>query len=155
MPSFAVFAIKSLTSYVQEVLLATVGQKIISDTQNRLFGHIVHQDVALFQSPDLRLAGVSFHLRYQCHAVPPCSSAFVGIGRDALSVIFLVGLIFYQDWLLASISLVAAPLSIYPLQRLSRRMRKVAGANPGGDGRAQHLAVADLPGHPGDQGLWA
>ncbi|MTJ80749.1 MAG: ABC transporter ATP-binding protein [Telmatospirillum sp.] len=122
---FAVFAIKSLASYLQEVLLATVGQHIISDTQNRLFHHIVHQDVSLFQE---RASGTLVsHFTYDINAMRSAvSQAFVGMGRDALSVVFLVGLTFYQDWLLASVSLVAAPLSIYPLQRLGRRMRGVA-----------------------------
>ncbi|PKU25576.1 ABC transporter ATP-binding protein [Telmatospirillum siberiense] len=121
----AVFALKSLASYCQEVLLATVGQRIISDMQNRLFHHIVHQDVALFQ---IRTSGsLVSHFTYDINAMRSAvSSAFVGIGRDALSVVFLVGLTFYQDWLLATVSLVAAPLSIYPLQRLGKRMRKVA-----------------------------
>ncbi|MDR3439446.1 ABC transporter transmembrane domain-containing protein [Telmatospirillum sp.] len=122
---FAVFAVKSLASYLQEILLATVGQHIISDTQNRLFHHIIHQDVSLFQT---RASGTLVsHFTYDINAMRSAvSSAFVGIGRDALSVIFLVGLTFYQDWLLATVSLVAAPLSIYPLQRLGKRMRRVA-----------------------------
>jgi subfamily B ATP-binding cassette protein MsbA len=121
----AVFALKSVASYVQEVLLVYVGQHIISDTQNRLFAHIVAQDVGLFQA---RASGTLVsHFTYDINAMRGAvSSAFVGLGRDALSVVFLVGLIFYQDWLLAIISLVAAPLSIYPIQRLSKRMRKVA-----------------------------
>lgn len=120
-----VFVLKSLASYLQEVLLASVGQHIISDMQNRLFHHIVHQDVALFQT---RTSGsLVSHFTYDINAMRAAvSSAFVGMGRDALSVIFLVGLTFYQDWLLATVSLVAAPLSIIPLQRLGKRMRKVA-----------------------------
>jgi subfamily B ATP-binding cassette protein MsbA len=121
----AVFAIKSLASYVQEVMLANVGQRIISDTQNRLFAHIIHQDVALFQA---RTSGsLVSHFTYDINAMRAAvSNAFVGVGRDALSVVFLVALVFYQDWLLASISLIAAPLSVYPIQRLGKRMRRVA-----------------------------
>jgi subfamily B ATP-binding cassette protein MsbA len=120
-----VFALKSLASYVQEVLLVYVGQHIISDTQNRLFSHIVGQDVGMFQA---RTSGALVsHFTYDINAMRGAvSGAFVGLGRDALSVVFLVGLIFYQDWLLACISLVAAPLSVYPIQRLGKRMRKVA-----------------------------
>ena len=122
---FAVFVLKSLAAYTQDVLLATVGQRIISDTQNRLFGHLVRLDVALFQSrPSGSLVS---HFTYDINAMRAAvSSAFVGLGRDTLSVVFLVGLVFYQDWLLASISLVAAPLSIYPIQRLGKRMRRLA-----------------------------
>ncbi|HIJ38454.1 MAG TPA: ATP-binding cassette domain-containing protein [Rhodospirillaceae bacterium] len=122
---FGVFAVKSLASYAQEVLLANVGQRIISDTQNRLFGHLLGLDVGLFQSRPT--GSLVSHFTYDINAMRTAvSSAVVGIGRDALSVIFLVALIFYQDWLLASISLVAAPLSVYPIQRLSKRMRRVA-----------------------------
>jgi len=43
-------------------------------------------------------------------------------------VIFLVAMAFYQDWQLATASLVVAPISIYPIQLLARKMRKVARA---------------------------
>ncbi len=56
------------------------------------------------------------------------SNTLVGIGRDTLSVIFLIGTAFYQAWKLATGSLVVAPISIYPIQLLARKMRKVARA---------------------------
>ena len=123
---FALFLIKSGASYVQEVLLAAVGQRIISDTQNRLFGHLLDQDVALFQGTSS--GHLVSHFTYDINAMRDAvSTAMVGIGRDALMVLFLIGLAFYQDWRLATVSLVVAPLSLYPIQRLSRLMRKVAG----------------------------
>ncbi|MGH2929793.1 MAG: ABC transporter ATP-binding protein, partial [Solirubrobacteraceae bacterium] len=122
---FGVFALKSAASYVQEVLMAYVGQHIVSDIQNRLFAHIVRDDVAIFQA---KASGTLVsHFTYDINAMRAAvSNAMVGIGRDALSVVFLIGVVVYQDWLLACVSLVVAPLSIYPLQRLSRRMRRVA-----------------------------
>jgi subfamily B ATP-binding cassette protein MsbA len=121
----AVFAVKSLASYAQEVLLAYVGQHIVSDTQIRLFGAVIAQDMAVFQSrPTGELVS---HFTFDINAMRAAvSSAFVGMGRDALSVIFLVGLMFYQDWLLACVSLLVAPVSIYPVARLGKRMRRVA-----------------------------
>jgi subfamily B ATP-binding cassette protein MsbA len=122
---FGLFLLKSIASYIQEVLLANVGQRIISDMQNRLFGHLIHQDVALFQS--ISSGSLVSHFTYDINAMRDAvSNALVGIGRDALSVIFLIGLAFYQDWVLASVSLVVAPLSIMPIQRLARKMRRVA-----------------------------
>ena len=122
---FALFLVKSIGSYLQEVLLAYVGQHIVSDTQNRLFGHLIHQDVALFQATSS--GHLVSHFTYDINAMRDAvSNALIGIGRDALSVIFLVGLAFYQDWLLATVSLVVAPLSILPIQRLAKRMRRVA-----------------------------
>jgi subfamily B ATP-binding cassette protein MsbA len=120
-----VFAVKSLASYLQDVLLSHVGQSIIADTQARLFARILDQEVALFQS---RASGsLVSHFTYDINAMRiAVSNAFIGIGRDSLSVIFLIGVTFYQDWLLACVSLVAAPLSVLPIQRLSKRMRRVA-----------------------------
>jgi subfamily B ATP-binding cassette protein MsbA len=124
---FAVFVAKSVASYVQEVLLAYIGQHIISDTQNRLFHHLINQDVALFQSTNS--GSLVSHFTYDINAMRDAvSNTLVGIGRDALSVIFLVAMAFYQDWQLATASLVVAPISIYPIQLLARKMRKVARA---------------------------
>jgi len=124
---FAVFVAKSIGSYLQEVLLAYIGQHIISDTQNKLFHHLINQDVALFQSTNS--GSLVSHFTYDINAMRDAvSNTLVGIGRDALSVVFLVGTAFYQDWKLATVSLVVAPVSIWPIQLLARKMRKVARA---------------------------
>ncbi len=120
-----VFVVKSLASYCQDVLLAYVGQNIIADTQNRLFSCILSQEVALFQ--DKTSGTLVSHFVYDINAMRVAvSNAFIAIGRDALSVTFLIGVTFYQDWLLACISMVVAPISIIPIQRLSKHMRRVA-----------------------------
>ncbi len=122
---FAVFAVKSLASYMQDVLLSHVGQNIIADTQTRLFKSVLAQEVAMFQ--DRASGALVSHFTYDINAMRiAVSSAFIGIGRDSLSVIFLVCVTFYQDWLLACISMVVAPLSVLPIQRLAKRMRRVA-----------------------------
>jgi len=124
---FAVFVAKSVASYLQEVLLAYIGQHIISDTQNRLFTHLINQDISLFQATNS--GSLVSHFTFDINAMRDAvSNTLVGIGRDALSVIFLVGTAFYQDWKLATVSLVVAPISIYPIQLLARKMRKVARA---------------------------
>jgi ATP-binding cassette, subfamily B, bacterial MsbA len=122
---FGVFAVKSLASYLQDVLLSHVGQNIIADTQTRLFKSVLNQEVAMFQE---RASGsLVSHFTYDINAMRiAVSSAFIGIGRDSLSVIFLVCVTFYQDWLLACVSMVVAPLSVLPIQRLAKRMRRVA-----------------------------
>jgi subfamily B ATP-binding cassette protein MsbA len=123
--ALAVVLLKSIASYAQESLLAYVGQRIIADTQNRLYSHIIRQDVALFQA---RHSGTLIsHFTYDINAMRAAvTNAVVGIGRDALSVIFLIGVTFYQDWLLASVSMILVPLAVYPIQRLSKRMRRVS-----------------------------
>jgi subfamily B ATP-binding cassette protein MsbA len=122
---FGVFALKSAASYAQEVLLAYVGQHVVSDIQNRLFAHLVRDDVSTFQA--YASGTLVSHFTYDINMMRAAvSNTMVGIGRDLLSVIFLMAVVFYQDWLLATISLVVAPLTIVPLQKLSKRMRRVS-----------------------------
>ena len=122
----ATFAVKSAAAYAQDALIARVGQHIVADIQKRLFGHLLDQDVALFQS---RATGTLIsHFTYDVQALRQAvSNAVVALGRDGLSVILLVGVMLYQDWLLSLIALVVAPLTVVPIQRLGKRMRRVSG----------------------------
>ena len=49
-----------------------------------------------------------------------------GIGKDAITVVFLVAVMFYQDWVLALVSFFVFPLAIHPIVGIGRRMRRVA-----------------------------
>jgi subfamily B ATP-binding cassette protein MsbA len=42
------------------------------------------------------------------------SNVLVGILKDTCQVLFLIGVIFYQDWRMASIAMISLPLVIYP-----------------------------------------
>ncbi len=120
------FALKSAASFFQDALLARVGGRIVADVQLRLFGHLLDQDVALFQSR--ATGGLISHFTFDVQALRQAvSNAIVGLVRDGLSVIFLVGVMLYQDWLLSLIALLVAPLTVVPIQRLGKRMRRVSG----------------------------
>lgn len=120
------FALKSAASYFQDSLLARVGQRIVADVQLRLFGHLLDQDVALFQSR--ATGGLISHFTFDVQALRQAvSNAIVGLVRDGLSVIFLVAVMLYQDWLLSLIALLVAPLTVMPIQKLGKRMRRVSG----------------------------
>ncbi len=123
----ATFVVKSVAAYFQDTLLAVVGQRVVADVQSKLFAHLLDQDVALFQS---RTTGTLIsHFTFDVQALRQAvSNAIVSLGRDGLSVILLVGVMVYQDWLLSVITLVVAPLTAVPIERLGRRMRKVSGA---------------------------
>lgn len=120
-----VFLVKSMASYIGDILLAYAGQHIVSDLQNTLFSRLIDQDLALFQS--YNSGTLISHFTFDINAMRSAvSSTLVGFGRDFLSIIFLVTVIFIQDWRLACLSLLIAPISIYPIQRISQKMRRTA-----------------------------
>lgn len=120
----AVFLVKGAATYVQAVIMAKVGLSIIADLQNRLYAHLSRMDLAFFHGSQTGalISRFTNDINQMRMAV---SNAVTSFGKDALSLIGLVGVMFYQNWELALISFFAFPIAIYPIARLGRRIRKV------------------------------
>ena len=118
------FAIKGFANYAQSVIMHYVGQRIITDTQHRLYGHLTRMDLSFFhQTPTGSLISrFTVDINMMRAAV---SNALTGIGKDFLTLIFLVGVMFIQDWYLAVIAFVVFPVAILPIVKLGQRIRKV------------------------------
>ncbi|MHA1107765.1 MAG: lipid A export permease/ATP-binding protein MsbA, partial [Alphaproteobacteria bacterium] len=120
-----VFTVKGLATYGQAVLMSYIGQRIIADIQTRMFGHLMHADMAFFHatSTGKLISRFTNDVNMLRQVV---SNALTSIGKDTLTVIFLVAVMFHQDWLLAVVSTVVFPIAILPIVRIGRRMRKVS-----------------------------
>lgn len=120
----ATFLAKGCASYGQSQLMAFIGLRIIADNQIRLYRHLIGMDLAFFHSmPSGRL--VSRFLVDINNMRVAVSNALTGFGKDLLSLVGLVSVMFLQDWRLALISFFVFPVAIYPIARLGKRMRKV------------------------------
>jgi subfamily B ATP-binding cassette protein MsbA len=121
---FASFAFKGAAAYGQTVLMTRLGQNVLTDFQNRLFRHLLRMDLGFFAAN--RTGTLISRLTTDIAAMRlAVSTALTGLGREVLSVILLVGVMFYQDWLLASIAFIAFPATVIPIAQLGRRLRKV------------------------------
>lgn len=120
----ATFAVKGVASYLQAVLMARVGLSIVADLQNRLFAHLARMDIAFFHSRSTGelISRFTNDINQMRMAV---SNVLTGIGKDSLSLVGLIGNMFFQNWQLALIALFVFPIAIRPIARLGRRMRKV------------------------------
>ncbi|HTV90418.1 MAG TPA: ABC transporter ATP-binding protein, partial [Stellaceae bacterium] len=123
--ALALALIKAAADYSQTILMTRVGQRVITDVQSAVFARLIRADLAFFNlhpSGTLisRLVSDVWLLR------SAAANVLTGIGRDALTVVFLVGVMFYQDWELAIIAFFAFPAAIRPIVRIGRRMRRVS-----------------------------
>ena len=118
------FVVKGIANYAQATLMSHVGLKIIADNQNRLYAHLAHMDLAFFQNNQTGqlLSRFTIDINAMRAAV---SNVLTSLGKDLLSLIGLVAVMFLQDWQLAAISFFVFPIAVYPIVRLGRRMRKV------------------------------
>jgi subfamily B ATP-binding cassette protein MsbA len=123
--ALALAVVKGLCDYRCAVLMTRVGQRIIAEVQKALFARLMHADLAYFHAhPTGTLIS-----RFTSDAVllrGAAANVLGGIGKDAITVVFLVGLMFYQDWLLALVSFFAFPLAIHPIVGIGRRIRRVS-----------------------------
>src|SRR5215475_12926698 len=117
--------IKGLGDYGVAVLMTRVGQRVITDVQMALYARLIRADLAYFNAnPSGTL--ISRFTNDVGLLRNAAANVLAAIGKDAVTVVFLMALMFYQDWLLALISCFAFPLAIRPIVQIGRRMRRVS-----------------------------
>ena len=105
--------------------MTMVGQRVIADVQTSLFARLMRADLAFFHANSTG----SLISRFTNDAAMlrgAATNILAGIGKDALTVIFLVILMFYQDWVLALASFIVFPIAFRPLLSIGRKMRRVS-----------------------------
>jgi len=120
----ATFLVKGVATYLQAAIMAKVGLGIIADLQNRLYAHLARMDLAFFHESQTG-ALISRFVNDIAQMRAAVSNAVTSVGKDALTLIGLIVVMFVQNWQLAAISFFAFPVAIYPIARLGRRIRKV------------------------------
>ncbi|MHA1539165.1 MAG: ABC transporter ATP-binding protein [Alphaproteobacteria bacterium] len=121
-----IFVTKGFASYIQAVIMDYVGQRIVADIQIRLFGHLVNADLGFFhQTSTGKLISHFNHDVFKLRLA--VSRVFTGIGKDVFTLAFLLGSMFYEDWLLALVSFIVFPSAFWPIIRLGKKMRKYSG----------------------------
>jgi subfamily B ATP-binding cassette protein MsbA len=117
--------VKGMADYGQTVLMNRVGQRVIVDVQTACFARLIHADIAYFNATSSGML-ISRLINDVSLLRNAAGNVLAGIGRDAVTVVFLVGLMFYQDWVLALVAFFAFPLAIRPIVGIGRRMRRVS-----------------------------
>ena len=118
------FIAKGVANYIQATLMSHVGLRVIADCQNRLYAHLAHMDLAFFHNTPTGTLLSRFTIDISAMRAV-VSSVLTSLGKDLISLIGLVAVMFYRDWKLAAISFLIFIVAVYPIIRLGRRTRKV------------------------------
>ncbi len=122
-----VFAAKGAADYAQSVLMSIVGHRIVADIQTQLFERLIDAPLAYFNTaaPGALIARFINDAGLLRSAV---STSLTSFGKDTFTLIGLVSVMFYEDWQLSALALIAFPTAILPIVRVGKRMRKVSGS---------------------------
>lgn len=119
-----IFAVKGISSYVQDVFLNKAGNNIIALTQQRIYEHVLRQDVAFysrFPSSDL-LMRLTTNAQSARSVIDLIVTSFV---RDLFSLIGLIGVMVVQQPILSLVSAIVGPAAIIGVRFLTGKVRKL------------------------------
>lgn len=120
----SIYVAKGIASYFQEVMLARIGNRMVAETQTRMFDRMLTQDMDFYQrnpSGDLitRITQAAGAARDAINLLA------TSIGRDLLTLLSLVGVMIVQQPLLFAICALGAPIGAYVQKGLVKRIGNV------------------------------
>ena len=121
---FAVAVLKSAFSYGQNYLMNYVGNQVVTDIRQELFGRMIRLPVKYHDS------NTSGRLVSRViNDVTLMANAVAGVLKDVfqqgLTFLVMLGVIFYQNWKLGGMSVIVIPLTVVTMMRMGKRLRSL------------------------------
>lgn len=119
------FLVRGLAIYAGEVTLNRVGNKIVAETQAKLYRHLLKQDAAFFKahpSGDLltRMTVNAVSMRAMLNQITN------SLGRDVVTLLALLVVMLSQDLTMSLIVFAVGPLAVLALRTLTQRIQSLA-----------------------------
>jgi subfamily B ATP-binding cassette protein MsbA len=118
------YVLKGWASYVQAYKMKKIGQAVVRDIRNNLFSHLQRLSLSFYHRHSTGSL-ISRFVNDILLVQESVTMALASLLRDTLTIICLVGVIFYRDWRLAIVAVVVLPAALYPITRFGRTSRRV------------------------------
>ncbi len=117
------FSTKGVSLYFARLNIAIVGQKISGELQKKIARSILRSDI---QTLDSRHSGkyISNIMHDSGQVQHLVSTGVLNLMKDSFSVIFLISLMFYQNWKLAFFAILMIPLAASLAKNLGKQIGK-------------------------------
>ncbi len=120
-----VATLKAVFSYGVGYLMAYVGNRVVADIRQELFQQLMRLSVGFH---DTNTSGrlVSRVVNDVGMMANAASSVVKDIFQNGLTFLAMIGVILYQNWRLAGLSLIVIPLSALSMVRVGKRLKRLA-----------------------------
>ena len=120
-----IYFLRGAAQYGHSYLMNYVGQSVIRQLRNLLYDRITGLSLSFFHQE--RTGRLMSRVTNDVSIIKGMvSTAVTGALRDCFTIVSLIFVIFYRDWLLAIYALIILPLAFYPVVELGRRVRRVS-----------------------------
>ncbi|HWW77229.1 MAG TPA: ABC transporter ATP-binding protein [Pyrinomonadaceae bacterium] len=117
----------ALSTYAEKYLTTSVGQRMMHDLRLTLYNHIQRLSLSFFS--EQKTGDLIVRMTSDIDAVQDfVSSALLGMLVNALTLLGMLGVMFYLDWRFTLISLSVAPALFLVVYRFTRRIKRAARA---------------------------
>ena len=119
---FCIFLFRFLFSYLQEILLNVVGQKVMFDLRTQIFTKLQQQEVAYYDKNPV--GRIITRITSDVDALNELfTSGVIDVLGDLVIIFAIIGMMFWLDWRLALVSLITVPLLFAATNWFRKRAR--------------------------------
>jgi subfamily B ATP-binding cassette protein MsbA len=123
-----VTVIKGVATYFQQVMSANLMLRMTNEVRSRMYDKFIRADLKTFnqRSSGEMLSNLVNDIAGMMGAI---NTILSGVFKNFFSVIFLVGVMFYMNWVLALIAFVGVPFTIIPIYLVYKQLGKYMNSN--------------------------
>ena len=116
--------IKGLASYTQVTSLQFMSHRIIEKLRKDVFHNLINLHYGFFvqNKTGSLITRITTDTYYLSGAM---ANTYTALIKDSLTLLVLIGNMFYQNWKLALISIVVFPLALIPVRVLGKKIRNI------------------------------
>nr|MBC8294689.1 ABC transporter ATP-binding protein [Pelagibacterales bacterium] len=121
---FLAFTTKGISLYIAKITLIKVGEEVTKILQLQLMKSIIKADTEIIYKKHSGkfISHLSFDISMMTNLI---SVVILNIAKDSLTLIGLIGVMFYQNWKLAFFALIMIPLASFAAKSLGKRIGKI------------------------------
>jgi ATP-binding cassette, subfamily B, bacterial MsbA len=137
--------IRAAATYGSAVMLSWIGNRIIAENQRRFFDKLLHENIGYFADRH----STEFVSRLAAGAQAVCQVINImvtALGRDLMSLIFLIVVMVVEDPVMSLAALVIGPPALFFLRKMIRRVRGIARLQFTGSTRIAETTLEALQG---------
>lgn len=120
---FVAFLGQAIFSFLSLYSMKTLGLKVVRNIRDKLYRHLIHQSIDFLskaRTGDL-VSRISNDIEKIKLAVAETLAVYI---RETLTLVGLLAVVFFQDWKMATLSLVLMPVAAVPLVYFGRKVKK-------------------------------
>ena len=125
-----IFLLRGLGRYVNEYFIRTAGQLAIQNIRNDVYRNGMFLGLRYYHAnpTGVLMSRILNDVNVMQEGV---ANVITGLFRDGFGALFLLGMIFYLNWKLAVIAFLVIPLTVYPAQKIGKRIKTLSRESQG------------------------